>query len=71
MTTGATIMGMIPVVVSTAEGSEMKRSMGWAVMGGLIFSTLVTLFIVPVIFSLLDRFSAKRNAERENEISAL
>ncbi|HPS30860.1 MAG TPA: efflux RND transporter permease subunit, partial [bacterium] len=71
MTTGATIMGMIPVVISTAEGSEMKQSMGWAVMGGLVFSTLVTLFIVPVIFSLLDRFSAKRNIERENEISAL
>ncbi|HRZ78871.1 MAG TPA: efflux RND transporter permease subunit [bacterium] len=71
MTTGATIMGMIPVVVSAAEGAEMKRSMGWAVMGGLIFSTMVTLFIVPVIFSYFNKFTAKRNIEREKEIAAM
>jgi len=71
MTASSTIIGMVPVVISTSEGAEMKHAMGWAVMGGLIFSTFVTLFIVPVIFSYFNVFTAKRNIERENEISAL
>ena len=71
MTALTTILGMVPVVISTAEGSEMKHAMGWAVIGGLIFSTFVTLIIVPVIFSLLDRFSLKSDPERELELKKL
>ncbi|MCK5809373.1 efflux RND transporter permease subunit, partial [bacterium] len=59
MTAGGTIMGMVPVIASTAQGAEIKHSMGWAVFGGLIFSTLITLFIVPVVFSLFDGIGKK------------
>ena len=71
MTALTTILGMVPVVISTAEGAELKHAMGWAVIGGLIFSTFVTLIIVPVIFSLLDRFSIKADPERELELKEL
>lgn len=71
MTALTTILGMVPVVVSTAEGSELKHAMGWAVIGGLIFSTFVTLIIVPVIFSLFDKLTLKVNPEREKEINEL
>jgi HAE1 family hydrophobic/amphiphilic exporter-1 len=62
MTTLAIIFGMIPVVVASGEGAEIKHPMAWSVMGGVIFSTMVTLFIVPVIFSFFDMFRRKKKA---------
>lgn len=63
MTTLAMIFGMIPVAVGTGAGAEMRAPMGHAVIGGLITSTLLTLFIVPVIYSLLD--SLKQRLRRK------
>ncbi len=58
MTTFAMIFGMLPVAFSFGEGSEFRSPMGQAVIGGLITSTLLTLFIVPVVYTILDDFSA-------------
>jgi HAE1 family hydrophobic/amphiphilic exporter-1 len=60
MTTFAMISGMIPVAFALGEGSEFRSPMGQAVIGGLVTSTLLTLFIVPVVYSLLDDFSLRR-----------
>ncbi|MGA9119553.1 MAG: efflux RND transporter permease subunit [Bacteroidota bacterium] len=60
MTTFAMIFGMAPVALSTGEGSEMRAPMGQAVIGGLITSTLLTLFVVPVVYSILDDFSFRK-----------
>jgi hydrophobe/amphiphile efflux-1 (HAE1) family protein len=57
MTTFAMIFGMVPVAFSFGEGSEFRAPMGQAVIGGLITSTLLTLFIVPVVYSILDDLS--------------
>ncbi len=57
MTTFAMIFGMIPVAFSLGEGSEFRSPMGQAVIGGLITSTLLTLFIVPVVYTIFDDFS--------------
>jgi hydrophobe/amphiphile efflux-1 (HAE1) family protein len=57
MTTFAMIFGMMPVAFAVSEGSEFRSPMGQAVIGGLITSTMLTLFIVPVVYSLLDDFS--------------
>lgn len=57
MTTFAMIFGMMPIAVAVSEGSEIKRPMAVTVMGGLIFSTIVTLFIVPIIFSFFNRIT--------------
>ena len=54
MTTFAMIFGMVPVAFAVSEGSEFRAPMGQAVIGGLITSTLLTLFVVPVVYSLLD-----------------
>lgn len=52
MTTLTTVLGMIPMAVGTGEGSEMWRSMGMTVAWGLSVSTLITLVIVPVVYSV-------------------
>ena len=59
MTTFAMIFGMVPIAFSSAEGSEFRSPMGQAVIGGLITSTLLTLFVVPVVYSLIDDFSLR------------
>jgi len=57
MTTFAMIFGMMPVAFAFGEGSEFRSPMGQAVIGGLITSTLLTLFVVPVVYSILDDFT--------------
>ncbi len=59
MTTFAMIFGMIPVALGLGEGAEFRAPMGQAVIGGLITSTLLTLFIVPVVYSILDDLGQK------------
>ncbi len=60
MTTFAMIFGMMPVAFALSEGSEFRSPMGQAVIGGLLTSTLLTLFVVPVVYSILDDFSFRK-----------
>ncbi len=54
MTTLAMIFGMIPLALAIGEGAEQRAPMAHAVIGGLVTSTLLTLFVVPVVYTLLD-----------------
>jgi HAE1 family hydrophobic/amphiphilic exporter-1 len=54
MTTVAMIFGMVPLALALGAGAEQRAPMGRAVIGGLITSTLLTLFVVPVVYTLLD-----------------
>ena len=58
MTTVAMIFGMIPLALAIGEGAEQRAPMARAVIGGLITSTLLTLFVVPVVYTLLDDLAA-------------
>lgn len=55
MTALTTILGLLPLVLGLGEGTEINQPMGIAVIGGLISSTFLTLYIVPVIYSLFDK----------------
>jgi HAE1 family hydrophobic/amphiphilic exporter-1 len=55
MTTTTTILGMLPLALSKGSGSELWSPMGVAVIGGLIFSTLVTLVLVPVVYAMFTK----------------
>ncbi|MBL8961948.1 MAG: efflux RND transporter permease subunit, partial [Gemmatimonadetes bacterium] len=59
MTTAAMIFGMLPLAFALGEGAEQRAPMAHAVIGGLITSTLLTLFIVPVVYTMLDDLSNK------------
>jgi multidrug efflux pump len=59
MTSVATIMGAIPVMIGVGAGSTSRRPLGYAIVGGIFFSTALTLFIVPVAYTLFDRLRAR------------
>ena len=59
MTTAAMIFGMLPVALGLSEGSEGRAPMAICVIGGLITSTVLTLLVVPVVYSLLDGVASK------------
>ena len=58
MTTTTTVLGMLPLVISSGAGSELYRGLGSAVLGGLAMSTIFTLLLIPVVFSLWVDFLA-------------
>ncbi len=58
MTTAAMVFGMLPLAIGLGEGSEQQAPMGRAIIGGVLTSTLLTLVVVPVIYSYLDRWEA-------------
>ena len=60
MTSAAIVLGEVPTALSTAEGSEFNVPMAVAVIGGVITSTLLTLVVVPVVYTWIDRFSIKK-----------
>ena len=65
MTTFTTVIGMIPMAVGTGEGSEMWRAMGMSVAWGLSFSTLITLIIIPTLYSIFARNGIRRARKKE------
>jgi len=68
MTTATTILGMLPLALSSAEGSEIWSPMGITVIGGLTFSTLVTLVIVPVIYRVVVKRAETRRIKETEEL---
>ena len=64
MTSLTTILGMVPMALSSGEGSETWKPMGIAVIGGMVFSTLITLIIVPAIYAATNK-SGNRNKEKK------
>jgi HAE1 family hydrophobic/amphiphilic exporter-1 len=59
MTTLTAAIGALPIALGAGAGAELRQPLGLAVVGGLVLSQVVTLFITPVIYVLLDRFSGK------------
>jgi len=58
MTSLSTVLGILPIALALGAGSESRTSMGIAVIGGLIFSTVLTLFVIPAIYSYFSRSTA-------------
>ena len=70
MTTLTTVLGMVPMAVGRGVGSEMWNSLGMSVAWGLSFSTLVTLFIIPVLFSVFALNGERRRAKMAAKLNA-
>jgi hydrophobic/amphiphilic exporter-1 (mainly G- bacteria), HAE1 family len=74
MTTVTTLFGFMPLALGSGEGAEVRAPMAITVIGGLAVSTLLTLFVIPVVYNLLDRGSdavfAERGARARRRIEA-
>ncbi|WP_175853425.1 efflux RND transporter permease subunit [Burkholderia anthina] len=65
MTTFAAMLGALPMLVGTGTGSELRRPLGLAIIGGLALSQILTLFTTPVVYLLFDRLAARVRRRRE------
>jgi multidrug efflux pump subunit AcrB len=62
MTTIAALLGGLPLALGTGVGAEMRRPLGIAIVGGLLFSQMLTVFTTPVIYLYLDRWGLRWEA---------
>lgn len=67
MTTIAMVVGMMPVALATGAGAAWKSGLAWAIIGGLVSSTFLTLVVVPVVYQLVDRLIAKTGMINEEK----
>jgi len=57
MTSFSTVFGILPIAIGLGAGAESRRPLGIAIVGGVLFSTFLTLLLVPVVYTLLARFT--------------
>jgi HAE1 family hydrophobic/amphiphilic exporter-1 len=62
ITAFTTVLGMMPMALSVSEGAEMRAPMAITVVGGLVATTFLTLFVIPIIYSLFDKVKFKEKA---------
>jgi multidrug efflux pump len=73
MTVVATMLGAVPLVIATGAGAESRAAIGIVIIGGLGIASLLTLFVTPVLYDLLARYTRPINAveqELERQLAA-
>ena len=68
MTTLTTILGMIPLAIGTGQGSEMWQSLGVSIIGGMTFSTIITLILIPALYSIMAGFGVRRKRRKHRAV---
>jgi len=63
MTTGAMVLGAVPLALAEGAGAESRMQIGWVIVGGMSLGTLLTLFVVPTVYSLMGRVHTHTHAE--------
>jgi multidrug efflux pump len=70
MTTGAMVLGAVPLALATGAGAESRQDIGWVIVGGLLVGTLFTLFVIPVVYTYLASRTVKPATRAEEEALA-
>ncbi len=68
MTTFAMILGMLPIATATGAGSEIKNGMAWVIIGGLTSSMILTLFVVPSVYMIIENLINRSRKKQEPEV---
>jgi multidrug efflux pump len=64
MTTGAMVLGAVPLALSVGAGAESRKQIGWVIVGGLLLGTLLTLYVVPTMYTLMRQLIEGRGRAR-------
>ena len=67
MTTMAALLGGVPMMVGTGVGSEIRQPLGYAIVGGLALSQILTLYTTPVVYIYLDKLQTRLFGEKKNQ----
>jgi multidrug efflux pump len=71
MTTGAMVLGAVPLAIASGAGAESRQDIGWVIVGGLLVGTFFTLFVIPVVYTYLSkRVFLEADHEPMHDISA-
>jgi multidrug efflux pump len=70
MTTGAMVLGAVPLALASAAGAEARQAIGWVIVGGLLVGTLFTLFVIPTAYLLLVRRRARKPSLQSDAVKA-
>lgn len=71
MTMVSTVLGGVPLILSSGAGAEAREALGWVIVGGLGLATVVTLYLTPVAYLLLARFSTPKTTEEARLVQEL
>lgn len=71
MTTAAMVLGALPLALASGAGSEARRQIGWVIIGGMSFGTLLTLFVVPTAYTLLAKIKSSAGKPYRTEVQQL
>jgi multidrug efflux pump len=72
MTTGAMVLGALPLALATGAGAESRQQIGWVIVGGMSLGTLLTIFVVPTVYTLFARKAVPgevRTADEHAEVA--
>jgi len=70
ITATVAILGLIPMLLSSGVGAEVQRPLATVVVGGLLTSTALTLFLLPLLYEMTENWHMKRNAAAQKELDA-
>ena len=71
MTTGAMVLGAIPLALATGAGAESRQQIGWVIVGGMSLGTLLTIFVVPTMYTLLARQHHSKTEKLEPDVASV
>ena len=71
MTTLAMILGMLPIALASGSGSEIKNGMAWVIIGGLTSSMILTLFVVPSMYLIIEKLVARFSKKEQSQTEAI
>ncbi|HDR47033.1 MAG TPA: efflux RND transporter permease subunit, partial [Geoalkalibacter subterraneus] len=69
MTTGAMVLGALPLALASGAGAESRQSIGWVIVGGMSLGTLLTLFVIPTAYLLIARQRVKISIDGRVSVS--